>query len=50
LAANSGPISSDAMPNFMVARTSSLIKLVLATINFVGLCIRGRSKFAPVLG
>ena len=49
-AANSGPTSSGAMPNFMVARTSSLIKLVIATIKFVGLCTRGRGKFVPNLG
>ena len=31
MAANSGPTSSDTMPNFMVARTSSLIKLLQIT-------------------
>ena len=44
MAANSGPTSSGAMPNFMVGRTSSLIKLVLATIKFDGLCTRGRGN------
>ncbi len=35
MGANSGPTSSGAMPNFMIALTSSLIKLVNATIFFL---------------
>jgi hypothetical protein len=31
--ANSRPTSSGAMTNFMIARTSSIIELVLATIK-----------------
>ena len=34
--ANSGPTSSGDKTNYMVARTSSHIKLVLATIKYVG--------------
>ncbi len=50
MAANSGPTSSGAMTNFKVALTSSLIKLVNATIKFFGSRTRSRSDFAPVLG
>ncbi len=47
MGANSGPTSSGAMTNFMVALTSSLTKLVNTTIKFVGLHTRSHGKFAP---
>jgi hypothetical protein len=50
MAANSGPTSSGSMLNFMVAPTSSITKLVGATIKFAGLCTRGRGEFGPNLG
>ncbi len=49
MAAISGPTFSGVILNIMVARTSSLIKLVLATIKFVGFCTRGRGEFTPNL-
>jgi hypothetical protein len=47
---NSGPTSSCAMTNFMVALTSSFIKLVNATIKFFGLRTRGHGQTDSNIG
>ncbi len=47
---NSGPTSSGAKKNFMAARTSSHIKLVVATIKYIGYHTRGCGEFAFNLG